>query len=151
ALTQYGIHNVVATLGTATSVEHILRLFSITQEVIFCFDGDQAGQTAAWRALITSLPSLQDGWTLRFLFLPEGEDPDSWIRKQGTENFIKLLPQTLSLADFLFQHLLEQADISSLEGKAKLAQLAAPLLKKIPESVMQHKLFERLASLIGME
>lgn len=151
ALAQHGIRDVVATLGTATTPEHIQRLFRLTEKVIFCFDGDRAGRAAAWRALDVSLPLLQDGWQVQFLFLPDGEDPDSFIRKQGVEQFNHTIDQSLSLPDFLFQHLAEQVDLSQLEGKARLAKLAIPLLDKIPIGVFQHMLYERLAQIVRMD
>jgi DNA primase len=151
ALFQAGLPLGVATLGTATSSDQILRLFSITQEIIFCFDGDEAGKKAAWRVLEMSLSLLQDGVSLRFLLLPDGEDPDSFIRKKGREAFMASLKQAHSLGDFLFEHLLTQVDISQLEGKARLAKLALPLIQKIPVGVMQHKLFEQLAGFVNMD
>jgi DNA primase len=151
ALFQVGLPFAVATLGTASSSDQILRLFSITQEVIFCFDGDEAGKKAAWRVLEISLTLLQDGISLRFLILPEGEDPDSFIRKKGRDAFISALKQAHYLGDFLFAHLLTQVDISQLEGKAGLTKLAIPLLEKIPGRVIQHKLFEQLAALVNMD
>ncbi|MES2998058.1 MAG: DNA primase [Pseudomonadota bacterium] len=151
ALFQAGIPFGVATLGTATSPDQLLRLFSITQEVIFCFDGDAAGKKAAWRVLEISVPLLQDGYSLRFLLLPDDEDPDSFIRKNGREAFMTYLQQASYLGDFLFDHLLAEVDIRQLEGKARLAKLAIPLIEKIPIGVMQHKLFEQLAALVNMD
>ena len=151
ALFQAGLPVAVATLGTAMSSDQILRLFSISQEIIFCFDGDEAGKKAAWRVLEISLSLLQDGATLRFLLLPDGEDPDSFIRKKGPEAFSAALKQAHYLGDFLFDRLLTQIDLSQLEGKARLAKLAMPLLEKIPIGVMQHKLFEQLAALVNMD
>ncbi|WP_218814492.1 DNA primase [Rickettsiella endosymbiont of Dermanyssus gallinae] len=151
ALFQAQIPCAVATLGTATSSDQILRLFSIKQEIIFCFDGDEAGRKAAWRVLEIGLALLQDGYSMRFLLLPDGEDPDSFVRKQGREAFMALVRQAHYLGDFLFEHLLTQLDISQLEGKARLAKLAIPLIEKIPLGIMQHKLFEQLAALINMD
>jgi len=151
ALAQYDIRNVVATLGTATTADHITRLFRVTSEVVFSFDGDKAGQAAAWRALEVSLPLLQDGWSIRFLFLPEGEDPDSCVRKEGKDGFHNRLTQAQTLPDFLFSHLLTQVNLNSMEGKAKLAKLAMPLINKVPAGVLQHKLYEQLANLVRMD
>lgn len=151
ALAQHDIRNVVATLGTATTADHISRLFRLTQEVIFCFDGDNAGRTAAWRALENTLPVLQDGWQVKFLFLPQGEDPDSFVRKNGAENFNKQLDHATSLPEFFLNHLAAQVDLGSMEGKAKLAKLAVPLLNKIPLGVFQQLLFEKLAQLVRMD
>lgn len=145
------IPEVVATLGTTTSSAHLLRLFSLTEEVVFCFDGDQAGQKAAWRSLETSLPMLQDGWCFRFLFLPTGEDPDSWVCHHGfiaLENLLK--EESLSLEDFFFKQLTDEIDLTRTEGKAKLTAKALPLLKKMPFSVTRQQLQERLAHLTKM-
>lgn len=151
AMFQADIPYGVATLGTATGRDQILRLFSITQEIIFCFDGDEAGKKAAWRVLEISLSLLQDGYSLRFLLLPDGEDPDSFIQKNGREAFMAQIQQAHFLGDFLFDHLLSQIDISQLEGKARLVKLAIPLIEKLPVGVIQHKLFEQLAVLVNMD
>lgn len=141
----------VATLGTATSRDQIMRLISHTQEIIFCFDGDVAGKKAAWRVLEQSLDVLEDGYLLRFLLLPDGEDPDSFVQKKGREAFIAYMQQAQSLGEFLFGQLLTQVDISQLEGKAKLAKLAVPLIEKVAVGIIQHKLFEQLAALVNMD
>lgn len=126
ALAQQGLRNAVATLGTATSEEHVRRLFRLVPSILFCFDGDQAGRKAAWRALEATLPSLEDGRRARFLFLPEGEDPDSLVRKEGTDAFrARITQHAQPLADYFFQQLTLEADPASLEGKAHLATLAA--------------------------
>lgn len=151
ALAQHGIRNVVATLGTATTAEHINRLFRLTTEIVFCFDGDKAGQTAAWRALEIVLPLLQDGLRARFFLLPEGEDPDSLVRKEGAEKFSHQLSQASSLGDFLFSTLMKEVNLNHAEDRARLAKLAMPLLQKLPEGVYQHILFERLAQLVRMD
>lgn len=151
ALAQHDIRYAVATMGTATTADHIQRLFRISQEVIFCFDGDRAGQAAAWKALETTLPLMQDGWQVRFLFLPEGEDPDSLVRKEGKEQFSIRLDKATSLTDYLFSHLHKQADVSSAEGKARFAKLAIPLINKLPAGVFQQLLFERLANAVRMD
>ena len=151
ALFQADFPFTVATLGTATSRDQISRLMSHTQEIIFCFDGDVAGRKAAWRVLEQSLDLLTDGYILRFLLLPNGEDPDSLIRKKGRAEFIARLQQAQSLGEFLFGYLLTQVDINQLEGKARLAKLAVPLLEKVAVGIMQHKLFEQLAVLVNMD
>lgn len=151
ALAQFDINYAVASLGTATTPQHIQLLFRQTSEVVCCFDGDNAGRTAAWRALENALPSIQDGRTLRFMFLPDGEDPDSLVQKEGKIFFEKLVEQALPLSDFLFQQLLEQVDMSSADSKSKLAQLAIPLLSKLPESVFREMMESRLCSLLGVE
>lgn len=150
-LAQHGIRNVVATLGTATTADHIQRLFRLTSEIIFCFDGDRAGQAAAWKALEVTLPYLQDSRQARFLFLPESEDPDSLIRKEGAEKFTLYLKNATSLADFLFSALNKKSSTTTTEGKAHYAKLVAPLLNKLPEGVLQQLLFERLANAVKMD
>lgn len=151
ALFQADFPFAVATLGTATSRDQIRRLMSHTQEIIFCFDGDEAGKKAAWRVLEHSLELLTDGYILRFLLLPDGEDPDSLLQKRGRAEFITALQHAQSLGEFLFTSLLTQVDINQLEGKARLAKLAVPLIEKVAMGVMQHKLFEQLASLVTMD
>lgn len=151
ALAQFGIDYAVASLGTSTTADHIHILFRHSSEVICCFDGDKAGRDAAWRALENALPYMQDGRTLRFMFLADGEDPDSLIQKEGKQAFELLIEQALPLSDFLFQHLLSQVDMGSRDSKAKLAQLAIPLISKVPESVFRQMMKERLIVLLGVD
>ncbi len=151
ALAQQGLRNAVATLGTATSEEHLKRLFRIVPSVLFCFDGDQAGRSAAWRALESTLPSLQDGRRARFLFLPEGEDPDTLVRSEGTDAFrARINQQAQPLADYFFQQLTQEADPRSLEGKAHLATLAVPLIDKIPGANLRTLMRLRLSEITGL-
>ncbi|WP_028864337.1 DNA primase [Psychromonas aquimarina] len=151
ALGQFAIDYAVASLGTSTTADHIHTLFRHSSEVICCFDGDKAGRTAAWRALENALPYIQDGRTLRFMFLADGEDPDSLVQKEGKEAFEKLIEQAVPLSDFLFQHLLSQVDMSIADSKAKLAQLAIPLISKLPETVFRQMMEEKLIQLLGIE
>ncbi|WP_407312981.1 DNA primase [Pseudomonas sp. nanlin1] len=151
ALAQQGLRNAVATLGTATSEEHLKRLFRVVPSVLFCFDGDQAGRNAAWRALEAALPSLQDGRRARFLFLPEGEDPDTLVRAEGTDAFRARINQHAQpLADYFFQQLTEEADPRSLEGKAHMATLAAPLIDKVPGANLRALMRNRLSEITGL-
>ncbi|MFZ3203906.1 MAG: DNA primase [Pseudomonas sp.] len=151
ALAQQGLRNAVATLGTATSEEHLKRLFRIVPSVLFCFDGDAAGRNAAWRALEATLPSLQDGRRARFLFLPDGEDPDTLVRSEGTDAFrARINQQAQPLADYFFQQLSEEADPRSLEGKAHLVTLAAPLIDKIPGNNLRTLMRQRLTEITGL-
>ena len=151
ALAQQGLRNAVATLGTATSEEHLKRLFRVVPSVLFCFDGDQAGRKAAWRALEATLSSLQDGRRARFLFLPEGEDPDTLVRSEGTDAFrARINQQAQPLADYFFQQLSQEADPRSLEGKAHLATLAAPLIDKIPGANLRTLMRQRLTEITGL-
>ncbi|WP_122437129.1 DNA primase [Pseudomonas viridiflava] len=151
ALAQQGLRNAVATLGTATSEEHLKRLFRVVPNVLFCFDGDQAGRNAAWRALEATLPSLQDGRRARFLFLPEGEDPDTLVRSEGTDAFRARINQHAQpLADYFFEQLTKEADPRSLEGKAHMATLAAPLIDKVPCANLKTLMRQRLTEITGL-
>ncbi|WP_439884851.1 DNA primase [Pseudomonas syringae] len=151
ALAQQGLRNAVATLGTATSEEHLKRLFRVVPSVLFCFDGDQAGRNAAWRALEATLPSLQDGRRARFLFLPEGEDPDTLVRSEGTDAFRARINQHAQpLADYFFEQLTKEADPRSLEGKAHMATLAAPLIDKVPGANLKTLMRQRLTEITGL-
>ena len=151
ALAQQGLRNAVATLGTATSEEHLKRLFRVVPSVLFCFDGDAAGRNAAWRALEATLSSLQDGRRARFLFLPDGEDPDTLVRSEGTDAFRARINQHAQpLADYFFQQLSEEADPRSLEGKAHLMTLAAPLIDKIPGNNLRTLMRQRLSEITGL-
>ena len=151
ALAQQGLRNAVATLGTATSEEHMKRLFRVVPSVLFCFDGDQAGRNAAWRALEATLLCLQDGRRARFLFLPEGEDPDTLVRSEGTDAFKARINQHAQpLADYFFQQLTEEADPRSLEGKAHMVTLAAPLIDKVPGANLRTLMRQRLTEITGL-
>ena len=150
-LAQHGIHNAIATLGTATTVEHLRRIFRITQEIVFCFDGDRAGRAAAWRALENTLPEVREGREIRFLFLPDGHDPDSLVRDEGRDAFDKRLKAAVPLSDYLINDLAARVDLSTVEGRAKFVDLSRPLLNKVPEGVYRRILLERLASTVRME
>lgn len=151
ALAQQGLRNAVATLGTSTSEEHIKRLFRVVPNILFCFDGDKAGRSAAWRALESCLSALQDGRRVRFLFLPEGEDPDSLVRREGEQAFrARMAREGRSLADYFFQHLSAEADPETLEGKAHLASLALPLIERVPGANLKLLMRQRLASITGL-
>ena len=150
ALVQHGIANTVATLGTAATAEHLERLYRIVPEVVFCFDGDEAGRKAAWRALENALPVMREGREARFLFLPEGEDPDSLVRKEGAENFRKRIVESIPLSAYFYEELGRQVDMNSIDGKARLADLARPLLKKLPDSLFRDMMSDRLADLTHM-
>ena len=149
ALAEFGIHYAVATLGTATSEHHLRRLFKVVSEVIFCFDGDNAGRQAASRAMETVLPVLQDGVQARFLFLPDGEDPDTLVRKEGKQAFEERLNAAIHLPEFLFSTLKQQVDFDSLDGKARLDKLAAPLINRLPASMLKNLMVKQLESEIG--
>ena len=151
ALAQAGIRNAVATLGTATSAWQVQRMFRHAPEIVFCFDGDEAGRRAAWRALETCLPLMTDGKSARFLFLPEGEDPDSMVRKLGAEKFRELVDAAKPLETFFFEHLSEDLKTDSIEGRAALSSKAMPLIRKFPESVYRQLMIDRLAEITGVD
>lgn len=145
ALFQQDITYAVATLGTATTSHHLLRLFRYTSEIIFCFDGDQAGRTAAWRALQVIFPLMNDSLQIRFLFLPDGEDPDSLVRKEGKDSFEKRIQQALSLSEFFFQSMSKQSDMSTMEGRARFAASSLNFIKQIPAGIFQGILLDELS------
>ncbi|HCT39607.1 MAG TPA: DNA primase [Moraxellaceae bacterium] len=152
ALAQYGITNAVATLGTATSTTHVERLLRLVPEICFCFDGDEAGRKAAWRALESALPAMQDGKSASFLFLPAGEDPDSLVRKEGTARFQdRVQNEAEPLADFMFRHLGEGLNTESLEGRSRLTMLAKPLVATLPDGLYREMLLQRLAEFTRLE
>ncbi len=150
ALAQFGVSYAVATLGTATTQEHIKLLFRAVPEIIFCFDGDRAGREAAWRAVENTLPIMQDGKEIRFLFLPEGEDPDTQIRKNGKAGFEASFETAASLSDYFVDALLQRFNISSSEGKARFLDEASKLLKLMPESLVKEQLLEKLSRLTSV-
>jgi DNA primase len=150
ALAQHGIGNAVATLGTAATDAHLEQLFRACQDVVFCFDGDEAGRRAAWRALETALPAMHDGRQAFFMFLPEGEDPDSLVRSRGAAAFIDAAAGAESLGTFLFEHLAAGVDLGTIDGRARLAALARPLLEKLPAGSFRELSEKRLAELTGL-
>ncbi len=149
-LARHGIDFAAATLGTATTDEHLNRLFRICDEIHFCFDGDRAGRAAAWRALETALPQIREGRQIRFVFLPDGQDPDSYVQNDGADEFEKAMNRALPLSDFLVEELASQVDMDSVDGRARLAELARPLVSRIPPGVYKALLIERLAESIGL-
>lgn len=151
ALAQQGLRNAVATLGTATSEEHIKRLFRVVPSILFCFDGDNAGRKAAWRALEATLSNLKDGQQARFLFVPDGEDPDSLIRSEGLEAFqARIAQQAVPLTEYFFTHLAAEVNLESLEGKAHMAALAAPLIERIPGANLRALMRQKLTQVTGL-
>ena len=151
SLAQHGIGPAVATLGTATTVEHVRRLTRIAERVIFCFDGDRAGRAAAWRALETVLPQAGGRVELKFLLLPEGEDPDSLVRSRGAQAFRERMETCVSLPDFLLGELENQVDLSGADGRSRLVALTQPLLLKLPSGVYRELLVAQLADRIGLK
>jgi DNA primase len=150
-LAQHGIHSAVATLGTATSTYHIQLLTKHTKHIIFCFDGDAAGKQAAWRGLESSLPHLGSGLDARFMFLPDGHDPDSLVREEGAEHFLERLKNTLPLHRLFFDTLGKDINLTSPAGKTQLINTAKPLLQKIEESPYKQIMIDDLARLTHID
>ncbi len=145
ALAQSGIRNAVATMGTAITSDHLKKLFRIAPEIVFCFDGDRAGRDAAWRALENALSVMRDGRMMRFLFLPDGEDPDSMIRQHGRVKFERLASEAQTLSEYFFAHLETDIDLSTPDGRSWLAKQAQPLLQKLPGGVFHEIMLDELA------
>ena len=151
ALAQFGLDYAVATLGTATTAEHLQVLLRSAPELVFCFDGDSAGRSAAWKALEAALPLATGSQSLRFLFLPDGEDPDTLVRAEGQAAFEARLARAAPLSEVFFDHLSAQVDMVSRDGRARLVTLAKPLLSKVPAGIYRDMLEGRLAALAGIE
>lgn len=149
-LAQYGITYAVATLGTATTNQHLERLFKMVNEVVFCFDGDEAGRKAARRALETTLPVIKDGKEARFLFLPEAEDPDSLVRKEGTEAFEQRLTDALPLSSFFFMVMQQDIDLDHLDGRARFSREALPLIDQMQPGILQQMMRNQIQELTGL-
>ena len=150
ALAQFGVGYAVATLGTSTTPVHVTKLLKLADELVFSFDGDAAGRKAAWRALEVSLPLAPDHKPIRFLFLPEGDDPDTYIRKHGKEAFERRVAESQLLSEFLLAELRNQADIRSPEGRARLLVAAKPFLQKIAATSLKLQLVKEVARLAGV-
>jgi len=151
ALAQFGIRNAVATLGTATSDEHLNRLYRMVGEVVFCFDGDRAGRQAASRALETVLPLMIDGRQARFMFLPEGEDPDTLVRREGAQAFEDRITCASPLSEFLFDHAAEGRDLAAIEARERFASQVLAAIRKLPEGVLKSLLLTELARRTGVD
>ena len=149
-LHQAGIPYAVATLGTATTPEHLRRIFRLVREVVFAFDGDRAGRAAAWRALQHALPEAREGREIRFLFLPEGHDPDTLVGEEGREAFERRLDSTLPLSEYLVRELSEQTDLTHADGRARFAESARTSVAKVPEGVFRELLTARVAEVVGL-
>lgn len=144
ALAQFGIDYACATLGTATTTGHIERLFRFAAEIVFAFDGDKAGRQAAWRALENVLPAIAAGRQASFLFMPEGEDPDSLVRKEGSEAFVQRVVDAKPLGEYLIESLAEKVDLGRMDGRARMVELARPLIEKLPDGVFKQMVMEKL-------
>ncbi len=150
ALARNGIQFAVATLGTATTAHHLNLLFRLTDKVDFCFDGDRAGREAAWRALETALPLIRDGRQVHFVFLPEGHDPDTYVNEHGTQAFIDLLDGGMAMSDYLIEELAAQVELDTVDGRARLAELAKPLLGRVTTGVYRELLLQSLGDKVGL-
>ena len=154
ALAQFGIEYAVAALGTATTPFHITKLMRQTDEIVFCFDGDNAGRTAAWRAAMNALPALTDGLKLRFLFLPKEHDPDSYVREFGKDKIEAEMQAAMPLSQYIVQHLSEKNSLNSQEDKVQFLNEAEPILRQIvaPKfSLMMRKRIAELADVTEAE
>ena len=151
ALAQHDIRNVVATLGTATTQFHIKKLMRYTQEIVFCFDGDQAGKEAAWRALNNALEALNDNLNLKFLFLPDNHDPDSYVRENPKEAFTKMVDAALPFSEYLIKYLTEKNNLASQEKKVKFLNEVEPILKKINASKLKLLIRKKIAALLDLD
>ena len=150
ALAQHGVANCVASLGTATTPTHVQKLMKQAGRIVFCFDGDDAGRKAAWRALENSLAQLTDDALLSFAFLPQGEDPDSFVRKNGKDAFAELQRSALPLSQFMLKRLAADVDLQTSEGRSQLLHAAKPLVLQIPAPALRMQLLKRLAELAGV-
>ncbi len=150
SLAQHGLTWSVATLGTATTDAHLERIFKLVNEVVFCFDGDAAGRQAAKRALHTCVPVLRDGLMARFLFLPDGEDPDTLVRSEGVEAFSQRVNESLPFSEYFFKALSEDIDLTSMDGRARFSTEALPLIRTMQVSVLQQMMMDRVAEMTGL-
>ncbi len=151
SLSQFGVEPAVATLGTSTTADHVRRLTRLTDRVVFCFDGDKAGRAAAWRALETVLPFAGGKVEIKFLLLPEGEDPDSLVRTRGPDAFRERIADAAPLSAFLIDELATRVDVKDVDGRARLVAEAKPLLGRIPAGIYRELLVGELARLAGIE
>lgn len=151
ALSQAGVHNAVATLGTAFTLQHLQIILRYSKNIVFCFDGDSAGKKAAWKALNTCLPELRSNYTLHFSFLPEGEDPDSYIQKNGTEKFHAFINSALDLNSYVLASIPDVYDVSSLEGRANAGQQLAKLYNTIPDALLKDILLNQIADYLHVD
>ena len=151
ALAQFGIHYAVATLGTSVGKPHLEMLFRRVDQVVFCFDGDEAGRKAAFRGMEAALPMMEDGRQVKFLFLPEGEDPDSVVRNKGSQHLEHLFDNADPLETFLFDQMAQEIDLETMDGKARLSKLVAPYINLIPDGVFKTLLFKALATRTDMD
>jgi len=150
ALAQHGVDYAVASLGTATTFDQLQTMFRTVKEVICCYDGDRAGRDAAWRAMENALPLIRDGFSLKFVFVPDGEDPDSLIRKQGQAAFEKMLDKAMPLSKFLFEQFLADNPVKSMEEKVSLIDKLQPYIYKLPDGILKNAIIEEMAGRFGV-
>lgn len=150
ALHQHGITNAVAALGTATNPKHVQKLFRYAQEIVFCFDGDNAGRQAAWKALTSNLGLLHDGVQIRFMFLPQGDDPDTLVRRVGKEGFLQRLEKARVISEVFFELIKQETPLTNAESKARFAKEATHYLQQIPHGIFHNLMFEQLARELNM-
>jgi len=143
-LAEFGFYSAVATLGTATSQAHIDLLFRFASELVFCFDGDSAGQKAADRAMEQAFSSLRDGRQVRVMLLPKNHDPDSLVREIGVDGFVKSIESSETLSDYFFRSVAKDLNLTEMEGRAQLVNTAKPFLEKLPEGVFKGMMYARL-------
>ncbi len=151
ALAQFGIHYAVATLGTSVGKPHLELLFRRVEQVVFCFDGDEAGRKAAFRGMEAALSMMEDGRQVKFLFLPEGEDPDTVVRSKGAQHLEHMFDTAAPLEQFLFEQMGDGIDLTTMDGKARLSKLVAPYINQIPDGVYKTLLFKSLAERTDMD
>src|ERR1700719_2342152 len=149
-LHQSGVDYALATLGTATTPEHFQRIFRLVPAVVFAFDGDRAGRAAAWRALQQALPEAREGREIRFLFLPEGHDPDTLVGAEGCESFEKRIAAALPLSEYLVREVSADVDLSHADGRARFAEAARPLVAKLAHGLYRELVLERIAATIKL-
>ena len=147
ALAQFGVGYAVATLGTATSKEHLELLFRFTSEIVFCFDGDKAGREASWRAVIAAFPSLRDGRQVKIMQLPLGADPDTFVREQGVQEFEGCVMSAQALSEYFFERLSHGISLDGMEGRASLVNKAKIYLQELPNGIFQELMLEKLKTL----
>jgi len=151
ALAQHGICNSVATLGTATTLFHIKKLTRYTDEIIFCFDGDNAGRTAAWRAMNNSLSAVTDKTQLKFLFLPDQHDPDSFVRENSNDTFRALAKEAIPLTEYIIKYLTQDNDLASQESKVKFLNELEPIIKQFSANKLLLLFKKRIAQLVDLD
>ncbi len=151
SLSQFGINNAVATLGTATTTEHGKRLARLTRSIVFCFDGDRAGRAAAWRAMENMLPLARPGLSIRCLLLPDNEDPDSLVRREGAEAFLARCRQATALPEFVLDELTSRVELSTVDGRAELINTTQALMAKLPDGVYRTVLADALSKRVNIQ